>query len=175
MPKSKKPRHAHRPKPGTNYFAVTKENVDRVRSDMADTEIKALFNLENGTCEDMDFYFFRDLINWAIVAVMTRDEEFSNQEEVDEACERLRQAAEALSIVQVRGRKNWCHYVCTADELDKIRVAMEFSGDLMRESLDHRPVRVVKEWEAMRHFSLKARFGKPVSVDVATLKKFIGR
>lgn len=172
MPKSKKPRHPHRTKVGTNFWNVRKENLDYIRSEFATLELKSMVNLEQGTCTDDDFYLFRDFINWGIVAACTRPG--YDNESVDAACEALRQAAEALSIVQVRGRKNFCHYVCTADELDKVRVAIEFVGDLMRESMDKCPVRAAKEWEVMRKFSRDAALGRPVSVSVAALKNAVG-
>lgn len=174
MPKSKKPRHAYKRKVGTNFWNVRAENLDLIRSEFSRTELKALINLENGTCSDDDFYFFRDFINWGIVAISTRPD-FEDSQEVDVACERLRQAAAALTDVQVRGRKNGCHYVCRADELDKVRVAMEFVGDLMRDSMDKCPVRTIKEWEVMRKFSRQAMPGQPVKTTPKALRKSVGR
>lgn len=174
MPKSKKPRHAYKRKIGTNFWNVREENLDIIRENFARLELKSLINLERGNCEDDDFYAFRDFINWGIVALSTRDD-YADQAEVNEACERLQQAAKVLTEIQIRGRKNWCHYVCKAEELDKIRVAIEFVGDLMRESVKKCPVRMVREWETMLKFSRMAMYGKPVNATVKALRKSVGR
>lgn len=174
MPKSKKPRHAYKRKIGTNFWNVREENLDIIRENFARLELKSLINLEQGKCEDDDFYAFRDFINWGIVALSTRDD-YADQAEVNEACERLQQAAKALTEIQIRGRKNWCHYVCKAEELDTIRVAIEFVGDLMRESVKKCPVRMVREWETMLKFSRMAMYGKPVNATVKALRKSVGR
>ena len=131
-------------------------------------------NLEKGECIDDDFYEFRDFVNWGIVAVSTRDD-FEFQDEVNEVCERLRQAAAAITEIQVRGRKNWGHYVAKAEELDLIRVAIEFVGDLMQESVKKCPVRMVREWETMRKYSRLAMYGQPVKASVKALRKSVGR
>lgn len=174
MPKSKKPRHAYKRKIGTNFWNVREENLDIIRENFARLELKSLINLEQGKCEDDDFYAFRDFINWGIVALSTRDD-YADQAEVNEACERLQQAAKALTEIQIRGCKNWCHYVCKAEELDTIRVAIEFVGDLMRESVKKCPVRMVREWETMLKFSRMAMYGKPVNATVKALRKSVGR
>lgn len=174
MPKSKKPRHAYKRKIGTNFWNVREENLDIIRENFARLELKSLINLEQGNCEDDDFYAFRDFINWGIVALSTRDD-YADPSEVNEACERLQLAAKALTEIQIRGRKNWCHYVCKAEELDTIRVAIEFVGDLMRESVKKCPVRMVREWETMLKFSRMAMYGKPVNATVKALRKSVGR
>lgn len=174
MPKSKKPRHAYKRKIGTNFWNVREENLDIIRENFARLELKSLINLEQGNCEDDDFYAFRDFINWGIVALSTRDD-YADPAEVNEACERLQLAAKALTEIQIRGRKNWCHYVCKAEELDTIRVAIEFVGDLMRESVKKCPVRMVREWETMLKFSRMAMYGKPVNATVKALRKSVGR
>ena len=174
MPKSKKPRHAYKRKIGTNFWNVREENLDIIRENFARLELKSLINLEQGNCEDDDFYACRDFINWGIVALSTRDD-YADPAEVNEACERLQLAAKALTEIQIRGRKNWCHYVCKAEELDTIRVAIEFVGDLMRESVKKCPVRMVREWETMLKFSRMAMYGKPVNATVKALRKSVGR
>ena len=174
MPKSKKPRHAYKRKIGTNFWNVREENLDIIRENFAQLELKSLVNLENGSCVDDDFYAFRDFINWGVVALSTRDD-FADPAEVNEACDRLSQAAKALTDIQVRGRKNWCHYVCKAEELDLIRVAIEFVGDLMQESVKKCPVRMVREWETMRKYSRLAIYGQPVKASVKALRKSVGR
>ena len=113
-------------------------------------------------------------MNWGIVAVSTRDD-YESQSEVNETCERLRQAAAAITEIQVRGRKNWGHYVAKAEELDLIRVAIEFVGNLMLESVKKCPVRMVREWETMLKFSRMAMYGKPVNATVKALRKSVGR
>lgn len=91
MPKSKKPRHAYKRKIGTNFWNVREENLDIIRENFARLELKSLINLEQGNCEDDDFYAFRDFINWGIVALSTRDD-YADPAEVNEACERLQLA-----------------------------------------------------------------------------------
>ena len=174
MPKSKKPRHAYKRKIGTNFWNVREENLDIIRENFARLELKSLINLEQGNCEDDDFYAFRDFINWGIVALSTRDD-YADPAEVNEACERLQLAAKALTEIQIRGRKNWCHYVCKAEELDTIRVAIEFVGDLMRESVKKCPVRMVREWETMLKVSRSVMYGQPVKTTPKALRKSVGR
>ena len=120
MPESKKPRHKYNQKVGTNFWNVREENLDIIRENFARLELKSLVYLENGECIDDDFYEFRDFVNWGIVAVSTRDD-YESQDEVNETCERLRQAAAAITEIQVRGRKTWGHYVANTDELDLLR------------------------------------------------------
>lgn len=174
MPKSKKPRHTYKRKVGTNFWNVREENLDIIRENFARLELKSLVNLEKGECIDDDFYEFRDFINWGIVALSTRDD-YADQVEVDEACERLRQAAAAITEIQMRGRKNRCHYVAKAEELDLIRVAIQFVGDLMQESVKRCPIRMVREWETMLKFSRLAMYGQPVDATVKALRKSVGR
>lgn len=174
MPKSKKPRHKYKQKVGTNFWNVREENLDIIRENFARLELKPLVNLEKGECIDDDFYEFRDFVNWGIVAVSTRDD-YESQDEVNETCERLRQAAAAITEIQVRGRKNWGHYVAKAEELDLIRVAIEFVGNLMLESVKKCPVRMVREWETMLKFSRLAMYGQPVAATVKALRKSVGR
>ncbi len=174
MPKSKKPRHAYKRKVGTNFWNVREENLDIIRETFTRLELKSLVNLEKGECIDDDFYEFRDFINWGIVALSTRDD-YADQVEVNEACERLRQAAAAITEIQIRGRKNWCRYIAKAEELDLIRVAIQFVGDLMQESVKKCPIRMVREWETMLKFSRLAMYGQPVAATVKALRKSVGR
>lgn len=174
MPKSKKPRHAYKRKVGTNFWNVREENLAIIRETFTRLELKSLVNLEKGECIDDDFYEFRDFINWGIVALSTRDD-YADQVEVNEACERLRQAAAAITEIQMRGRKNWCRYIAKAEELDLIRVAIQFVGDLMQESVKKCPIRMVREWETMLKFSRLAMYGQPVAATVKALRKSVGR
>lgn len=150
MPKSKKPRHAHKRKPGIDFTKVRKEQIEVLKNSFVDLELTAEIKLPLGNATDTDLYLLRDFIQWGIVAVSVRD--WIPLENREAASYLLNMSARATVSVQLRGRKNQRHYVCTGEELQQIRDGIQVVGDLMKESLEECPVQMLKEWEVMRKY-----------------------
>ena len=73
MPKSKKPRHAHKRKPGIDFTKVRKDQIEVLKNSFVDLELTAEIKLPLGNATDTDLYLLRDFIQWGIVAVSVRD------------------------------------------------------------------------------------------------------
>ena len=172
MPKSKKPRHARRVKVGTNFTAVRRPQLDNLHAIFMDLELKIEELLHRGECPSSDLRSLLDLINWALVAVSTRT--WYTTDSRLEASQLLQEAGRAIDDVYERGVTGNGLMVCKADELNLIRDAAEFAGDLMHLSLEKMPVRTVKEWDAARECSKGAVPGKPNQMSVQKLLKLLG-
>lgn len=172
MPKSKKPRHPHRSKIGTNFAAVKRAQLNHLHSVFTDLELKIELLLHRGECPPVDLKNVLDLINWALVAVSTRD--WYTTETRLEASRLLQDAGQAVEDVYERGIGGNGMMVCRGEELTLIRQVAEFAGDLMHRSLEEVPVRTVKEWEAARLCSQGAVPGKPNRTSINTVKKLMG-
>ena len=172
MPKSKKPRHARRAKVLTNIWAVRRPQLNNIHALFTDLELKVEALLHRGECTPVDLRILLDLVNWALVAVSTRS--WYTDESRIAASEMLQAAGRAIDDVYERGVIGNGMMVCKADELNLIRDAAEFAGDLMHRSLEEVPTRTVKEWEAARECSKGAVPGQPNKMAVKRLQKLIG-
>ena len=172
MPKSKKPRHRYRTKIGTNFTAVRRPQLDNLHEIFTDLELKIETLLHRGECSVTDLRTLLDLINWALVAVSTRS--WYTTESRLAASEMLQAAGRAIDDVYERGITGGGMMVCRADELNLIRDAAEFAGNLMHRSLEETPVRTVKEWDAARECSKGAIPGQPNQMSVRKLQKLLG-
>lgn len=172
MPKSKKPRHARRVKVGTNFTAVRRSQLDDLHAIFMGLELKIEELLHRGECPSSDLRSLLDLINWALVAVSTRT--WYTTDSRLEASHMLQAAGRAIDDVYERGVTGNGLMVCRADELNLIRDAAEFAGNLMHRSLEETPVRTVKEWDAARECSKGAIPGKPNQMSVRKLQKLLG-
>lgn len=173
MPRSKKPRHPHRRKSGRNFARLRPIDLEWLQSQMATIELKVETALPRGLCTDTDMYLFRDYINWGVTAAAVRT--WYTEETRQDVCDRLNEAAIKVCELQIRGRKNGCRYVCTAEELRCIREAFDFLGDFMRQSLHECPAQTIREWAAMITYSQKATVGHPVQVDINQLIQTVKR
>lgn len=171
MPTNKKTRKKYRPKARINPYLVRRENIEEIRSQFDKLLLVVEIKLPRGLMDDVDFYLLRDFVNWGIIAASTRT--WYTEETRAETSEALHDAAVKLSEMQIRGRKREGRYVATAEELASIRLAFDFLGPFMNESLDQCPVRVVKEFGVMRIYSANAKIGKPVRCDVKELIKAV--
>ena len=172
MPKSKKPRHRYRTKVGTNFTAVRRPQLDNLQEIFTDLELKTEALLHRGECSSPDLRTLLDLINWALVAVSTRS--WYTTDSRLEASKMLQAAGHAIDDVYERGIKGNGLMICKADELNLIRDAAEFAGNLMHRSLEELPVRTVKEWDAARECSKDAVPGRPNQMSVKKLRKLLG-
>lgn len=171
MPKSKKPRHRYRTKVGTNVWAVRRPQLDHIHEIFTDLELRIEALLHRGECSASDLQNAMDLINWALVAVSTRN--WYKTEERLRASQLLQKAGELIGDLYQRGKPSG-HFVCKAEELQMIRDMMVFAGDLMHRSLEEVPTRTVKEWEAARICSVGAVPGRPNLMAVKKLQKLLG-
>ena len=169
MPKSKKPHHAHKRKLDIDFTKVRKEQIEVLKNSFVDLKLTAEIKLPLGNATDTDLYLLRDFIQWGIVAVSVRD--WIRLENREAASYLLNISAKATVSVQLRDRKNQCHYVCTGEELQQIRDGIQVVGDLMKESLEECPVQMLKEWEVMRkHIELANSKGGRICVDEKVLQ-----
>lgn len=162
MPKSKKPRHPHRNKPGRDYTKLRPEDLSWLHDRFSSIELKVELTLPRGECTDTDLFMIRDYVNWGITAVAVRT--WYTDETRQQVYEMLQAAAIKVVDLQVRGRKNGMRFVCTADELSSIRKAFDFLGDFMNKSLHECPALTIREWNAMLRCSANAKLGQPVEI-----------
>ena len=148
MPKSKKPRKKSRAKSYYSPFALTSEDMDKMREVCLRFELIAEYKLHRGECDAVDMNILRDMLNVTCVGLVTRE---SRAEYAMAVHEDFRRAAQALSAVIRRGNdKKTGRYVCTADELNTLREVIELAGDHLRDSIDTCPRRFLREWKAMQ-------------------------
>lgn len=171
MAKNKKPRHAKKPKMLTNLWAVRRPLLDDLHAHFTDLELKIELLLIQGKCSLQDLQNLLDVVNWALVAVSTRD--WYTTETRIEASKMLQSAGETITNVYQRSKTNNSDVVCYAQELDLIRDASEFSMMLLHESLEEVPTRTLKEWEAALTCSKTAEPGKPAKAAVKKIQHLI--
>lgn len=166
MPKSKKPRHAKRSKMLTNLWAVRRPLLDDLHAHFTNLELKIQLLLRQGKCSFQDLRNLLDVVNWALVAVSTRD--WYTTETRLEASKMLQSAGETIANVYQRSKQKNSDIVCYAQELELIQDAAEFSMKLLHDSLEEVPTRTLKEWDAALECSKGAEPGKPT---VTAIKK----
>lgn len=107
-----------------------------------------------------------DLIQWGKVFVA--DREYFTEESRLEAQIVLHDGADALSQVIARGLPNE-HFVCTGNELNAIRDAVDFVGPLVKQAIKESPSRTAREWRVMLQYSMRGReaSNKQVQADVS--------
>lgn len=171
MPKSKKPRHAKKPKMLTNLWAVRRPLLNDLHEHFTNLELKIEMLLSQGKCSLQDLQNLLDVVNWALVAVSTRN--WYTTETRLEASKMLQSAGEAIANVYQRSKTNNSDVVCYTQELDLIRDASEFSMELLHESLEEVPTRTLKEWEAALTCAKSAEPGKPVKAAVKKIQQLM--
>lgn len=171
MPKSKKPRHAKKPKMLTNLWAVRRPLLDDLHEHFTNLELKIQLLLRQGKCSLQDLRNLLDVVNWALVAVSTRDW-YTIETRLD-ASKMLQSAGETIANVYQRSKVKQSDVVCYAQELELIQDAAEFSMKLLHESLEEVPTRTLKEWEAALECSRSAEPGKPVKAAVKKIQKLM--
>lgn len=171
MSKSKKPRHAKKPKMLTNLWAVRRPLLNDIHAHFTDLELKIELLLIQGKCSLQDLQNLLDVVNWALVAISTRD--WYTTETRLEASKMLQSAGEIITNVYQRSKTNNSDVVCYAQELDLIRDASEFSMNLLHESLEEVPTRTLKEWEAALECSKNAELGKPAKMAVKKIQRLM--
>ncbi len=166
MPKSKKPRRKYRPNPrGKIIWYSPLDAIDNFVDMFTNIELVCETKLPRGNCSRSDVEIMMDLIQWGKVFVA--DREYFTEESRLEAQIVLHDGASALSQVIERGLANE-HFVCTGEELNAIRDAVEFVGPLVKQSIKESPSRTAREWRVMLQYSMRGReaSNKQVQADV---------
>ena len=171
MPKSKKPRHTKRPKMLTNLWAIKRSLLDDLHEHFTNLELRIELLLNQGKCTQQDLQNLLTAVNWALVAVSTRN--WYTTETRLEASKMLQSAGETIANVYQRSKVNDSDVVCYAQELDLIRDAAEFTMNLLHESLEQVPTRTLKEWDASLECSRNAEFGKPAKTAVKKIQQLM--
>lgn len=171
MPKSKRPRHAKKPKMLTNLWAVRRPLLNDLHEHFTNLELKIEMLLSQGKCSLQDLQNLLTAVNWALVAVSTRN--WYTTETRLEASKMLQSAGETIANVYQRSKTNNSDVICYAHELDLIREATEFTMNLLHESLEEVPTRTLKEWDASLECSKNAEFGKPAKTAVKKIQQLM--
>ena len=166
MPKSKKPRRKYRPNPrGKIIWYSPLDAIDNFVDMFTNIELVCETKLPRGNCSRRDVEIMMDLIQWGKVFVA--DREYFTEESRLDAQYVLHEGAQALSNVIDRGLKNE-HFVCTGNELNAIRDAVDFVGPLVKQAIKESPSRTAREWRVMLRYSMRGceASNKQVQADV---------
>lgn len=143
MPKSKKPRKKHVPK-RTAIPIFYQHEEKRVRRMFANAEIATDIKLPRGECSEDDLGTIRDCLNTGNFIAQHRRDELDPQR-FCEMMKALHEAWPALDALTDRGKANGGRFVCTADELKKIPLALFYVTDIVNLFLETQPGAVVDE------------------------------
>lgn len=149
MPKSKKPRHKHRPKVMISIRGVPQTEVNKIKEAFTDIEFKVEVNLPAGTCTKLDMDHIIEIFNLTGLSISWRKD--LDKQAVEEFTEEFNVAMQALANIRKRGAETQ-HYVATGDELKAIRTAVVTVGAYLRECMELQPVRLLREWSALNYY-----------------------
>lgn len=138
MPKSKKPRKAHKEKPIALPIHFSQEKIEQIESMFSNVETSILFKLREGKCDLNEMRSVRDIFNITLFSMTRRQKGFKDYP-LEEISEQIIQAGIDNSRVIARAKKLG-RVVCTGDELGSILDTLEACVRFCREQLEQCPV-----------------------------------
>jgi hypothetical protein len=138
MPKSQKPRKAHKQKPVALPIHFTQEKIEQIESMFNNVETSILFKLREGKCDIGEMRSVRDIFNITLFSMTRRQKSFADFP-LDEISEQIIQAGIDTSRVIARA-KRLGHVVCTGDEIESICDTLQACVTFCREQLAQCPV-----------------------------------
>lgn len=144
MPKSKKPRKPHEPKRIAIPIFYKYEEA-KVRRRFENAEIAVNLKLPRGECSKDDVNTIFDCLNVGNFISQHRRAEI-DPEQYREMLMALNAAWPSLESLYSRGEAHGGRYVCTAEELKKIPLAMAYVTDVVKLFLETQPGAVVDEY-----------------------------
>lgn len=160
MPKSKKPRHAHRPKFTPTTIWLSKEKIDEIKRIFTNAEMIAEVKLVRGMCTYDDVAAMRDTMNfcsWCTVYLYNITKTL-NDEWIEESYTKFLDAQDAFHTFYQRGIKAGAldnpevRFVATGDESVKIRDGMLVAGDVCQQMLSTAPKHFIRLFCAMKDY-----------------------
>ncbi len=174
MAKNKKPRKKYHPKP-VRTQCYTKEDVESLQAMIRKVSLATEISLPAGSASREDVQCIASLLNHATMGLLSRDwldveERAAAAQIVDHGGDMLvgmvRKACNRADKEQGEEPK----FICTAEELNAIRDAVEVADRFVTDSLDETPGRTLREFFAMK--TLMCR--KNMTPDGTDINKAVG-
>lgn len=147
MAVSKKPRKQHRKKFNPAALMIKRQSIEDLKSVFTRFELACAIKLPRGTCDLSDMLAIKDILNVATISMTTR--KWLDVNEINEISDEFTAAKYAIADVIKRGRDSG-KYICKGDELKLIQPMVSIAGQIIQDSLDVCPRRMIKEWNCMR-------------------------
>ena len=150
MPRSKKPRKAHRPKPVSVKLGAPRAVLEGVISQIGTTETAFLLKLRTGEIGKQDCADALSLMNYVMFSICRQRSVFNEKDYPrEEFLNQVVDAAKAIRRIMDR-IKDGLSAVGTADDYGLILDTLEACTRFAREQIEKAPTTFIDEWNGAR-------------------------
>lgn len=157
-------------------MVVKKADIDDLQAMLTDIALRTEQKLPRGNATYEDVKLINTVLNHAMTGILGR--EYLNTMERGQACRMIDAGNGALQNVvkkaylRAKDTGTEARFVCTAEELNRIRDAVAVAQQFLQDSYEVQPHRTIREYYAMRALIMQ---GQTEEITPAKVEKMIAK